>query len=138
METLLTGHEVDLILRYPAGRTERLARAGKIPCIHLPDGEVRFPENQIIDLVSRQPPASSKPTSNAEHIANGFGGKSVPLQDVSITVIESFLADAEKAFGPKSSVAKAYRREIRRCNEAEVFRRLNRADIATTPPAEAK
>jgi len=61
METLLTGREVDLILRYPAGRTERLARAGKIPFVRLPDGAVRFPEKSIADLLTARQEPSKDP-----------------------------------------------------------------------------
>lgn len=48
---LLKPREVDLLLRYPAGRSLRLARAGHIPCIHLPDGEIRFDEAEIKRLL---------------------------------------------------------------------------------------
>jgi hypothetical protein len=47
MENLLRPREVDLILRYPAGRTLRLAKKGLITSIILPDGEVRIPESAI-------------------------------------------------------------------------------------------
>lgn len=40
--TLLTGRELDRILRYPRGRSLRLAKAGKLPHLKLPDGEIRF------------------------------------------------------------------------------------------------
>ena len=48
---LLKPREVDLLLRYPAGRSLRLAKAGRIPCIHLPDGEIRFDEAEIEQLL---------------------------------------------------------------------------------------
>lgn len=52
METrLLKPREVDLLLRYPSGRTRRLAKAGQIPFIRLPDGEIRFDERVIEDLL---------------------------------------------------------------------------------------
>ncbi len=44
---LLKPREVDVLFRYPAGRTLRLAKAGKIAFIRLPDGEVRFDEAVI-------------------------------------------------------------------------------------------
>ncbi|MBN2131778.1 MAG: hypothetical protein JW741_19920 [Sedimentisphaerales bacterium] len=47
MSNLLTPHDVDQLLRYPNGRSARLAREGKLPCIILPDGEVRFDQDQI-------------------------------------------------------------------------------------------
>jgi len=52
---LLKPREVDVMLRYPAGRSLRLAKANKIPCVHLPDGEVRFDEVVIKQLL-KQPP----------------------------------------------------------------------------------
>jgi hypothetical protein len=45
--TLLKPSEVDLLFRYPAGRSLKLAKAGRIPHIVLPDGEVRFDEAEI-------------------------------------------------------------------------------------------
>jgi len=44
---LLKPREVDLLFRYPAGRTLRLAKAGKISFVRLPDGELRFDEQVI-------------------------------------------------------------------------------------------
>jgi hypothetical protein len=55
--TLLTPREVDLLLRYPAGRTARLARAGKIHAITLPDGELRIAQKTVERLL--------KPTTEA-------------------------------------------------------------------------
>jgi hypothetical protein len=49
---LLTAQEVDSIFRYPNGRTARLARAGKIPCIKLPDGEFRFDEATLDQILT--------------------------------------------------------------------------------------
>ena len=42
-DRLLKPGEVDVLFRYPTGRTARLIRQGKIPYIRLPDGEVRVP-----------------------------------------------------------------------------------------------
>ena len=39
---LLTSRDLDRHLRYPRGRSVRLARRGLIPHIELPDGEIRF------------------------------------------------------------------------------------------------
>lgn len=47
MRKLLTPGQVDAILQYPSGRAKRLARAGKLPSVTLPDGELRIPEDQI-------------------------------------------------------------------------------------------
>ena len=44
MNTLLKPHEVDAVLRWPRGKTARLARRGRIPCLVLPDGSLRFDE----------------------------------------------------------------------------------------------
>jgi predicted site-specific integrase-resolvase len=51
MMQLLTPREVDVMLRYPAGRTLRLVKAGKIPSIRLPDGEVRIDEAALKKLL---------------------------------------------------------------------------------------
>jgi len=48
---LLTPREVDVLLRYPAGRTLRLAKAGRILCIRLPDGEIRIDEADLETLL---------------------------------------------------------------------------------------
>lgn len=45
--TLLMPREVDRMLRYPRGRALRLARAGQLPSVKLPDGEVRFDAEEI-------------------------------------------------------------------------------------------
>jgi hypothetical protein len=50
---LLKPREVDLLFRYPAGRSLRLAKAGLMPCIQLPDGEVRFDEADIEKLLKK-------------------------------------------------------------------------------------
>jgi hypothetical protein len=44
---LLTPREVDRLLRYPRGRSLRLAKAGRLPCIRLPDGQIRFEETEL-------------------------------------------------------------------------------------------
>lgn len=51
--TLLKPSEVDLLFRYPAGRSLKLAKAGRIPHVVLPDGEIRFDEAEIQRLVQR-------------------------------------------------------------------------------------
>jgi hypothetical protein len=52
MRTLLTPRDVDRLFRYPSGRAARLARAGRIPFIRLPDGEIRFDQAEIERLIS--------------------------------------------------------------------------------------
>ena len=39
--------DLDRLLAYPRGRSARLARKGLIPCVHLPDGELRFDRERI-------------------------------------------------------------------------------------------
>ncbi len=64
MKALLTPRDVDAILRYPNGRAARLARAGLIPSIRLPDGEIRFNPEVVERLASAD--------------ANRESGKAVP------------------------------------------------------------
>ena len=58
LETLHMGRsslkprEVDVLLRYPSGRTLRLAKGGQIPFICLPDGEIRFDAEEIAKLLT--------------------------------------------------------------------------------------
>lgn len=44
---LLRGGDLDTMLRYPPGRSERLARKGQIPFLQLPDGQIRFDPDAI-------------------------------------------------------------------------------------------
>lgn len=48
---LLTARELERILRYSPGHATRLAKAGKLPYLILPDGEVRFDETEIERLL---------------------------------------------------------------------------------------
>lgn len=48
---LFTPREIDVMLRYPAGRTARLARQGKISSIVLPDGEIRITQETVRALL---------------------------------------------------------------------------------------
>ena len=41
-DRLIRPCELDEWLSYPRGRSQRLARKKLIPCIELPDGEIRF------------------------------------------------------------------------------------------------
>jgi hypothetical protein len=52
-EPLLTSWHIDRLLRYPHGRSVRLARRGLIPCVKLPDGEIRF-DRDIIERWLRE------------------------------------------------------------------------------------
>ncbi|HOA75966.1 MAG TPA: helix-turn-helix domain-containing protein [Phycisphaerae bacterium] len=61
MRQLLTPKDVDTILRYPSGRAARLARAGKLPHVTLPDGEIRFDQAEIEELLAEsKSPANPK------------------------------------------------------------------------------
>jgi hypothetical protein len=44
---LLTAQDVALWLALPTGRVERMARAGQIPCVTLPDGSVVFDQEEL-------------------------------------------------------------------------------------------
>ncbi len=50
-QKLLKAGEVDILFRYPTGRTMRLVRQGQIPYIQLPDGEIRINEETIKKLM---------------------------------------------------------------------------------------
>ena len=66
MQPLLTPLEVDELLRYPRGRSVRLAKEGKIPFVMLPDGELRFDREYIEALLKRAYTGSEpKPKANA-------------------------------------------------------------------------
>ena len=43
--------EVDRLLRYPRGRSLRLAKSGKLAHVVLPDGEIRFLQHEIEELL---------------------------------------------------------------------------------------
>lgn len=47
MDNLLTPEVMDKVLRYPGGRSARMARKGLIPHLILPDGEIRFDPDVI-------------------------------------------------------------------------------------------
>lgn len=63
---LLKPSEVDLLFRYPPGRSLRLAKAGRIPHIVLPDGEIRFDESLIATIIN--PPQHQRENSHAQHV----------------------------------------------------------------------
>jgi hypothetical protein len=56
--TLLTPIELDGLLRYPRGRSQRLARRQLLPHITLPDGAIRFRPadvEKLLGVVIRPP-----------------------------------------------------------------------------------
>jgi hypothetical protein len=48
---LCTGYEIDAHLQWPLGRSERLARNGKLPHFKLPDGSIRFDLAEVSALI---------------------------------------------------------------------------------------
>lgn len=61
MGTLLTPRDVDRRLIYPAGRAQRLAKAGLLPHIVLPDGSIRFDQADIERLLAELRKARREP-----------------------------------------------------------------------------
>ncbi|HEY1683702.1 MAG TPA: hypothetical protein VGG19_02980 [Tepidisphaeraceae bacterium] len=51
MTKLLMPGQVDRLLMYPRGRSIKLAKKNLIPHIKLPDGEIRFDESTLSELV---------------------------------------------------------------------------------------
>jgi hypothetical protein len=51
MPKLLTPNEVDELLRYPRGKSQRLARRDLLPHVTLPDGAIRFRPCEIEKLI---------------------------------------------------------------------------------------
>jgi hypothetical protein len=49
MKEILLPRELDRLLRYPVGKSKRLAEKGLLPCIRLPDGEIRFDIDVVLD-----------------------------------------------------------------------------------------
>ena len=70
MSTLLMPREVDRLLRYPRGRSLRLARSGKLPHVVLPDGEVRFIEHEIEGLLTAARGPSRGPSCDEAEVAH--------------------------------------------------------------------
>jgi len=54
-DRLLKFGEVDIIFRFPTGRTKRLARQGIIPVVKLPDGSSRIRESIVEQFITGQP-----------------------------------------------------------------------------------
>jgi excisionase family DNA binding protein len=52
MKRLLTADEVDELLNLRRGRAARWAKAGKIPFIRLPDGDIRFSSDAIAEALA--------------------------------------------------------------------------------------
>lgn len=54
VEQLLTSRDVDRLLRYSSGKAVRLAKAGRLPHIVLPDGAIRFREMDLRSILDGQ------------------------------------------------------------------------------------
>ena len=73
---LLSGYDVDALLGWPMGRTQRLAKLGKLPFVRLPNGDLRFDLDEIQKLIlhvtpTGAPVASTKPPAAAGAVASG-------------------------------------------------------------------
>ena len=66
MESLLCGNEVDRRLKWPVGRSDRLARRGTLPHFRLPDGSLRFEWSAIEHLIVRVANDASDPRDESE------------------------------------------------------------------------
>ena len=64
---LMKPSQVDSLLRYPSGRSQRLARKGLIPHVELPDGEIRFDPEVIHDWIADR----SRPGKEAGNAPDG-------------------------------------------------------------------
>ena len=53
-EQLTTPAELDRILRYPHGRSRRFAKSGRLPCVKLPDDEIRFTREMVNAILAGQ------------------------------------------------------------------------------------
>jgi len=62
---LLTPDELDRLLRYPPGKSERLARRGKLPHVLLPGGDVRFDSEVVRGLLAGSACAGEGGVDNA-------------------------------------------------------------------------
>lgn len=69
---LLMPREVDRLFRYPRGRSARLARERKLPAIILPDGEIRFSEDEINRIVNQ---AANDGQQASQEVANVAAAK---------------------------------------------------------------
>ncbi len=77
-KVLLTPREVDLLLCYSAGRSLRLAKAGKLPFILLPDGALRFDAADIDALLQRNRQGADGKASDTDPQADGATAEGVP------------------------------------------------------------
>ena len=64
---LLFPEDIDRKLKWPAGHAMKLAKAGKLPHIRLPDDSIRFDWEEIAALIRRVPvtPGTIRPSPTA-------------------------------------------------------------------------
>jgi hypothetical protein len=67
---LIDDNEAALLLRMLPARLVRLARRGQIPCIKLPDGEVRFDPAELSAWIDQ----FRQPANVGEERVRGMGG----------------------------------------------------------------
>jgi hypothetical protein len=91
--TLLTPRDIDRLFRYPAGRAARLAKAGRIPFIRLPGGEIRFDQTEIEKLLTAA--AGVKVVIPAARPGSEVKIKGIWNDDGSDIVIGQILGDSE-------------------------------------------
>jgi len=72
MKTLMTPQDLDALLRFPNGRSVRLARRGIFPHIRLPDGSIRFDVDQIAEFLGLAEPEVGGPSENKESKGKGI------------------------------------------------------------------
>ena len=102
MPKLLTPNEVDVSLRYRPGRAKRLAKSKVLPCIKLPDGEIRF-DAQVI-----------------ERIASGGDPENISaLCALSLLEVKDLHTRAVVVFGPDSIEARVFADELERHKVSE-------------------
>ncbi len=75
MEQFLLPEEIDKILRWRPGKAERLARRGVLPCVRLPNGEIRFIWSDIEKALTKQDVVSGQRKIRQENIkrSNALG-----------------------------------------------------------------
>ena len=58
---LLSGDEIDALFSWPMGRTQRLAKLGKLPFFRLPNGDLRFDLDELQKLIQHFTPSGTSP-----------------------------------------------------------------------------
>jgi hypothetical protein len=50
---LIDAHDAGTLLSMPHARVARLAKRGALPCVVLPDGEIRFRPSDLADWIAK-------------------------------------------------------------------------------------